>query len=376
MQLRQRSEVETVRSERAVQRMTITRLIQLILAAVCLVSAADAGTYPVRLTSGGQLQGGGSAVCVGARESDAGTVYVFLTNRHVVETGREIWVGDDRDWHRGERVQVSGRHDLATFVVAGGRWHESKLITGVPVGTRVSVCGYGHSARNRFCFRGRLTADGIEAGGLTSAPGDSGGAVMVDDCDGGSGVAGVHWGYLTNERRTMFVSTADCCRFLSGVYGSPPRCTPYSCRPPTEKYERVIPQPLGLGPPRVERYERPIVQQPRPVEPQQPPREQPQQRPPPVLEISRQQLQESITPVVQHWLEQNRDQLRGPAGRDGQDGRDSGAGQWQSIAARLSAVEQQRRRVVLMESGQIIDDETYGPDDAIVLDLKRFNRSQ
>jgi len=244
----------------------------------------------------------------------------------------------------------------------------------VPVGTRVSVCGY--SNRSRFCFQGQLTGDGIEAGGLTSAPGDSGGAVMVEHCDGGSGVAGVHFGYLTNERRTIFVSTADCCRFLSNAYGSPPRCTPYSCRPPTEKFERVIPQPLGLGPPRVERYERPIVQQPRPVEPQQPPREQPQQRPPPVLEISGQQLREALTPVVQNWLEINRDRMRGPAGRDGQDGRDGGGGgNWQAIAARLSAVEQQRRRVVLMESGQIIDDETYGPDDAIVLDLKRFNRA-
>ena len=46
-----------------------------------------------------------------------------------------------------------------------------------------------------------------------------------------------------------------------------------------------------------------------------------------------------------------------------------------ALIERLEAVEQQERRVLLVEDGNVIDDESYPPGEPIVLDLKRIVRS-
>jgi hypothetical protein len=46
-----------------------------------------------------------------------------------------------------------------------------------------------------------------------------------------------------------------------------------------------------------------------------------------------------------------------------------------AIQERLRSLEQQERRVLLVEDGNILDDESYAADQPIILDLKRIVRS-
>jgi hypothetical protein len=47
-----------------------------------------------------------------------------------------------------------------------------------------------------------------------------------------------------------------------------------------------------------------------------------------------------------------------------------------ALIQRLESVEQQERRVLLVEDGNVVDDESYPPGQPIVLDLKRIVRSK
>ena len=379
----------------------MSRLI-LILAFV-LPSIAAAETYPVRDSSGGQA----SAVCVGVMYDGgrANPRWIFLTNRHVVtHRGRtvKLWVGsDDGKWLRGESIRASEikEHDVASFTVprSAGEFRKVRLVEGVPDRSKVTVCGYSRQ-RAKFCLDGRLTGDIVTAGGRHAEQGDSGGSVLLKE-SGKSYLAGLTWAY-GEDKSTHVVTAKACCEHLKWAYGAQPnavqwhrqgngcpngRCTIHPQPPrPGIRYERIEPQ--MFSPPRIERYEEyPFPQTiPPPPEPTEPG--------PPAVPVS------EIERAVERWMEKNSDKIRGPVGSSGQDGAagdrglagQSGAAGLQGpsggsvndpriadLIIRLELVEQQKRRVVIVDgkANKIIDDESYNPEEAIVLDIQRLIES-
>lgn len=74
-----------------------------------------------------------------------------------------------------------------------------------------------------------------------------------------------------------------------------------------------------------------------------------------------------------------RDQQPGPAGPQGppgRDGKDIDPAQLEELLAVIEELKTRSRRVVLIDNGQIIDDESYGPDEPIVLDIRRIVRQE
>ena len=389
---------------------------RILFALVVVATAAQAETYPVRNDHGGAA----SAVCVGKYERNGVSEFVFLTNRHVVGNSQspQLWVGnDDKRWHEATRIRRSSneRVDIASFSVATGNWRRTYLASEVPDGTQVTVCGYS-TERDSFCFDGVMRGDTVRAADGTSVlPGDSGGAVLVR---GPSGVyvAGVPWAYSFNSsdtrrqhRETMIVPASDCFNHLNRVYGANPRCVPWSqvqC-PPGARYcplpkpppgrirhERI--EPRLFAPPRIERYEYDPSPDSGPV------------IPPPSL--SEAEIRDFVRDEIRQYMadnpqtaevkinvgqlagilaEQYADQLRGipgppgPPGQDGLPGKPGARGDdgrnadvdLSSIERRISDLESRGRRVILREGGEIIDDETIGPNQPLVLDIERIIRS-
>jgi len=376
-----------------------------------LSTTANAETYPVKTNSGDA-----SAVCIG-RFSKTGE-WVFLTNRHVAAGTRDILVGgDDSKWHAATRIRLGrGSADVASFSVQGreGLAFRRVYFAGpVPDGADVTVCGYSPQ-REAFCFRGKLDGERVRAPGHV-LPGDSGGPVIVDGTDGKRYLAGLSFGFGKYERprRTWFVPTSACASHVRSVYGCQPRCFPYAqicppdgrCplprRPPAGQinYERITPR--FLAPPQVERYSQSIPS------PQQE-RLEPEIVEPPSL--SRAEVRSIVREEIEAWASANEDRftsstevdandvalilateysehIRGERGRDGEPGprgergpagkpgQDSSATSLTGVEKRLDDLEQRRVRVILMDNGTVVDDETLQPDAFGTTTIKLDNRT-
>ena len=85
---------------------------------------------------------------------------------------------------------------------------------------------------------------------------------------------------------------------------------------------------------------------------------------------------------VVNYLEQHKDEFRGEPGRNGQSLTVQQVADYivsnygdrlkdTDLEARVKALEEHKRRVVWVDGKNIIDDETYGVDEPIVLDIRR-----
>jgi hypothetical protein len=267
-------------------------------------------TYPVATDNGSRA----SAVCVGASEDRS----LFLTNRHVIRGADELYVSDGTRWIKAKKLRPSKTVDLVSFVCDGTQFRPTHIMTGLPTGSDVDVCGY--SKRKRFCFSGRYNPGHIDAEGRHVWPGDSGGAVLTKHAER-TWCVGIANSYGT-DRQTYFVSARDCALHLTQNYSRPPlNCRYGNCptpqqqqRPNYERSYRVTPR--FLAPPRVEYYEQhtaPISIQP----PAEPPPDQldrsPLPPPPDDLNISSAKIQRA----VDNWMAKNQDKITGPPGKDG-----------------------------------------------------------
>jgi hypothetical protein len=408
----------------------MTRPLLFVVACFSFLAHVPAETYPVRVTLRGSSQPAeASAVCVGKSETQS----LFLTNRHVARGAVQLFVADGQRWVEASGIQLSQTADVASFHVKHTSFRITPLMTGLPQGHRVDVCGY--SNRSRFCFTGQYNGHNVDGGHTHVLPGDSGGAVLAKAC-GKTYCVGLANAYGTRNGLTYFVSAEQCRKHLTQYYQKPPRCQQYgNCpvpqqRPNYRRYKSVNPQ--FLGPPRIEFYEEstnPEIVEPPAV---------------PTPQVSEDELKK----IVVGWLEKNRNEirgrdgndapsisiadvgaylaanhrseLRGPVGAPGPTGPQGPRGEQgptgplttyddqklidlladdprvqqliarlealekartslpvglSAIQQRLKSLEQQERRVLLVEDGNVLDDESYTADQPIILDLKRIVRS-
>lgn len=252
--------------------------------------------------------------------------------------------------------------------------------------------------------------------------GSSGGAILTES----GKLVGIISSVDDRTGETLSVNLHAATRGYTTVRTVQWQCTPQGCipcypsRPPQNyiRHQRI--EPRLLGPPRVEYFEQSTVPQPQPTQP----------APQPSIEIDHELIASLVKQEIARLWRENREHLRGepgppgadgrdgvdgpqitvqevaqylvtnhaqqlrgesgPAGKDGQPGARGPAGplttyddqqlidlladdpRVQDLLARLEAVEQRRQRVMLVEDGNVLDDETYGPDEPIILDLKRI----
>lgn len=306
--------------------------------AAILNAVASGATYPIRATHSNEINAG-SAVCVGRST----TMSLFITNRHVVQNVEAVWVADGTQWRQAIDIKLGRNADVASFAVKGTDFAVSKLITGLPPGTTVNVCGYSEG-RDKFCFRGRYDHGTIDAGTTHVLPGDSGGAILAQNC-GVVYCVGLAKAYGTTTSRTLFVAAKDCQQHLQRVYRRPPRCNIWGgCDQPKRLYHRVDPQ--LFGPPKIEHFEewggeKQIIEPP----------------PPPATPTD----PGAIGPV-------------GPRGPAGPPGRDATPVDLSAITRRLEAIERRERQVWITQDAadgkkQIIRRSSYKHDEPLIIDV-------
>jgi len=313
------------------------------------LNAALASAYLIKSQGQGVIRTA-TCVCVGQSETHG----LFLTNRHVLSQASQAHVSDGEQWLEIKQVKIESDPlvDLASFVVEGTDWDSVRILTGSPVGQRVTVCGY--SDRDDFCFTGKTNSvSSVIAGGKHVIEGDSGGAVLVEH-DGEVKLAGVVWARNTQRPETEFVPAAKCEVHLQKYYRRPPRCDKFGrCPLPNGTIEyRYKQKPNLLGAPTIEHYER---------------RSDP--------------VPKSDAPGLPVAGPAGPRGDRGPAGKTGPSGADGQTGpagpvgpaaDLTDLQRRIKQLEGIQRRVVLVSGGEIIDEETYSIDEPIVLDLTRI----
>lgn len=323
----------------------------------CVCALACGQVYQVELP-----KGRGSAVCVGKTIKSQRSV--FVTAGHLFRGTTQARLSDGRQIHR---LKVASDVDLASFEVDGSA-EKVDIVHDVVDGADAIVCGY--SDRRSFCFRGSIQGDQIfTRDGTHTLPGDSGGAVLVET-GGRRCLAGVHYGFKPHGRQqTYFVTGRDICQHLTRYYGSCPTCpvrqSPNCSTCP--QYSRPVP----------------LVK----VSPSPLPK-------PPACNVS-----VDYGRLASEFYQRYGSRLKGKDGRDaesvdldlveladvitsqyadrirGKTG-PSPAG-IETLQARVRSLEQRPQRVVIVDgkTKTILDDETYKPGEAIVLDIHRLLQS-
>ena len=231
--------------------------------ALMQIGATYGATYPLEASkpNGNKTtRHFGSAVCVG----QSGSRSLFLTNKHLVEGMKDVWVSNGYQWVTARKLNLDPKHDLASFSVDSVRFRPTGIVTGCPAGTPLAMAGFGDRNR-KLVLHGKQTSsrikDAIElsANGRQIAEGWSGGAVTVVD-GGQRHVVGLLFARGTDGSRTSFAVPAELCKaHLVQYCPKPPQCNiwgqcrPAQPRPHSRRYEGVRPQ--FLAPPRIERYE-------------------------------------------------------------------------------------------------------------------------
>ena len=365
----------------------------LVILILLVTPASRSETYPVATDNGSRA----SAVCVGTSKDRS----LFLTNKHCVRGASEVYVSDGVRWVKAKKLRQSSTVDLVSFVVEGTQFRPTHLMTGLPTGSDVDVCGY--SKRKRFCFSGRYNPGHIDAEGRHVWPGDSGGAVLAKD-SGKTFCVGIANAYGT-DRQTFFVSARECAYHLTQYYSMPPpNCRYGQCPTPQQRpnYERRIKTtPRLFGPPKVEFYEQstnPVLVQPpgqinRAPLPPDPDRNRGLRGPAgedgslgPVGPAGRDGVDGNVGPpgsVGPAGLPGEPGPAgvgqRGPAGTPGRDASgvdDTITREVARLRAEVADLKQRRRTFVLRQDGREIDRITYGADEAFVLDVETLTRSK
>lgn len=333
-----------------------------------------------------QTSGLGSAVCIGS-DSESGD-RIFATARHNFADSSAASVILDGQRYPVTRVRAAIDDDLMLFWCQAPAAEMPVRSDPVPVGSTVEIVGFGPKSQGkstRISVRqARINGVEMQTGELIAAGepvirGDSGGAVVYD-----GELVGIVNAFVINPRsETMFTPA-------SRVISLAQYCPGGQCRPIVIR--RQMQQPMmgigiPIGPPRSVPIAVPLpkpetVYVPRPT-------------PDP---ISYQPTDSQIAAAVNAWMIRNSGQLRGPKGDTGQPGqRGSGLDKthiestiitWleanrdaivggppvdlAAIESRISELEKRKLRVILSENSRILKEQVYGPNEPIVLDLKRI----
>lgn len=313
----------------------------------------------------------GSAVAISSHSGDA----YFLTAAHTfyddsktalassghVQIDGSRWVPMQLYYHEyGEQV------DLACFRVSGLSIRDEYLVTLTDeVSPQCFFTGYPNNSQQPVKRQGSVLDANNQELHIPQGvyPGDSGGPVY----DAQKRVFGIVYGHMATSPSDVR-ATLNLCQFIS-------RCPPgVQCRQEPQYYVRPL-TPGHIEPPRY----RPPTYEVQPIVAPKPPAETPIKSQPATAE--------QIAAAVAAYLKLNPP----PAGRDGQDGQDGATGpagprgpagesydpaELQALKRRVEALEQRRRVVAIASNGIITDKDSYGPDEAIVIDLQKALKKQ
>ena len=345
-----------------------------------LCELACGQTVRLRVELDQQSQGNGTAVCVGHTPEGYS---VFLTAKHNFRGARGGEIFHDGRWIAAEAINQHPSEDVLSFEAAADV-PALQLAEAERIGESVEIRGYGpeYHGRKASAFWG-IMETGYVAGrdGLHPIPGDSGGPVLQNER-----VVGIIQGYFETAYRsdraqerlsTSYAGLTSIRECLQQCYQP---CPPGGCKIWIRNEYR---QPIGfLGLPRgpVQRVQvaepvprvyvpedEPRVSQPAPMVRQGPPGPQG-----PPGRDGRSITREDVEHVVNAWLDANRESLVGPQGPPGPPGQSGSAANVTQLESRLTVLEQRPFRIILSSDGKVVDDETYAPGEAVVLDLKRF----
>ncbi len=357
---------------------------------LCL--AAEAQITQIRVWDGsGWKQGTG--VCIAHRTKPPRAVVV--TVRHIFDgtDGAYIEIREKKVGLRRARLRaLHHSRDLAIIEVPECEMTEYQISREIPEGIDVVVCGYGpcyNKQNDDGCFRGKIVNGGIWGNSdFHPIGGDSGGPVIAKRDDGVPCVMGVVTGYTSDRpitpyrnRRdisqgsvlTNFVDSEEIYRFVKTQYGGCPTCPAWVV---PEVRQPMIGIGIPVGPPKVVG-----------VTPYRPPGYPIQNLPQPPSEAvegppgpegppgqpgkdGRSVDQKKIENLLVQWLDEHKDDLKGPKGDQGE----PSTLDISDLEKRLEVLEKRKQRFLIVDSktGTVIDDESYTQDEPVVLDIRRL----
>lgn len=366
-------------------------------------ATARAQVYPVvtEYQRGGRtFRASGTAVCVAEKNSAA----LLATCRHNIEDApRAVQIYTGGRWVAVRRVHQHPTEDLALLEIPlrlNAGWSLVDPAEAPAEGTDGLCYGFGprlQGTGSELAWGVTIFDDYLRGEGwVHPVPGDSGGPVVVRREDGEEVVAGIVTGYdgtdsatartqLTRTRpRTRFIPASTIVEYVRTQYGACPTCPPMYVRP--EVRQPMLGIGIPVGPPEVRGVLTPCP----PAAPQGRPIVGPQgpQGPPgpggpagprgpagPAGPRGQDVSPDAVAATVVQWLEANQEQLRGPPGPAGTPGASPDVA---DLMARIKALEERRLRFVIVDgsSRTVLDDESYKPDEPIVLDLQKFRRAR
>jgi len=345
-------------------------------------------------------EGGGTVVCVGTNE--AGCIF-FLTAKHITHgaTSYKVRLGDK--WVKAKLIRAHDTLDIAMIGTATGTAVEGLQWPDVAeelpeIGTPIKMAGYGGpmfggtpierqgQVKEYVLIRERRENGGswqkfrsTDVGPVIDAgiySGDSGGGYF-DENDNLLGIVSAFVNDKIDNKRLMAVSCVEIRKWYEECQWSCPPCRNGRCPPQQQQFQR---QP-------------PIIVSP-PVQTIPPPQVSP---PPPsntglTIEDVKQIVNEALDGI---------EVINGVDGKDGEDGVDGNPGPrgqqgigivrlWIEAGSLMYELtdgtvgdagqlpgndEDWKRRVLLVNGtdGTIIDDESYGKDEPIVIDVNRLD---
>ena len=348
----------------------------------CVAAGAEkGGVYLLRSYEGNII---GSGTCVAIDVPDKLKRQHFLTVKHNVTADMEVESGGKSfavelvaEWVCHPEPIV-----LLRQVRSEGQWKEYRLATSnAERGQIAFIAGFPggrfRGVRTSIDFVDYLSDSYLYLRGVSQS-GMSGGAILSES----GHLVGLVTGADDQRRQTYAVNVWDAVQRNRKAKGTPVqwrcyrgRCYPMYVQP---MFPSVVSRPV---------QPQPVITQPAP---------RPASQTPPQVDME--EVLRDVKIEVVAWLEENREQLRGEDGADGEDGASPklnldeladvitskygdrirgkngegiSPGILSKINSRLSVLEQ-GQRVLVVDGNNVLDDETYKPGEAIVLDVQRL----